>query len=189
MKMSRLLLGPVGCPRSRQDFLYFCLFGRKTSLQIRLQKMKPVISPENFAVHYETRNSKYSGLNGTLRLKTKPLLDFVGVGLAQQLPPVEAQGIGNLMNNAIRGDVSSLTPRRIEKPHGKSRPLSSGRAARCRWRAASAVSSSSRQTNTGRRGRSLLLDLFNPHSAQSGRSDGVFEFVDQAVDDGLAHSS
>jgi hypothetical protein len=130
MKMSRLLSGPVGCPRSRQDFLYFCLFGRKTSLQIRLQKMKPVISPENFAVHYETRNSKYSGLNGTLRLKTKPLLDFVGVGLAQ----------------------SSLTPRRIEKPHGKSRPLSSGRAARCRWRAASAVSSSSRQTNTGPRG-------------------------------------
>src|SRR5215211_8624960 len=111
---------PVGCPRSRQDFLYFCRVGRKLSLQIRLQKMKPIISPEDFAVHYETRNAKYSGLNGTLRLKTKPLLDVIGVGLAQQLFPIEAYAIGNLVNNAIRSDISSLSPRCIEKPYRKS---------------------------------------------------------------------
>jgi len=79
--------------------------------------MKPVISPEDLAVHYKARNAKYSGLNGTLRLKTKHL---IGVGPAQKLFPVEPHGIGDLVNDAIRSDISSLTPRRIEKPYGKS---------------------------------------------------------------------
>jgi len=82
--------------------------------------MKPVISPEDLAVHYKARNAKYSGLNGAHRLKTKPLLDLIGVGPAQKLFPVEPHGIGDLVNDAIRSDISSLTPRRIEKPYGKS---------------------------------------------------------------------
>src|SRR5262245_54914177 len=118
-KMPRLLSGPVGRPRSRQDFLQFCFVGRKLSLQISFQKMKPIISPEDLAVHYKGRNPKSCRLNGTLRLKTKPLLDLIVVGLAQQLFPVEPHAIGNLINNAIRSDISSLAPRRIEKAHGK----------------------------------------------------------------------
>jgi hypothetical protein len=117
--MPRLLSVPVGRPRSRQDFLHFCLVGRKVALQIRLQKMKPVISPEDLAVHYKAWNAKHSCLNGSLCLKTKPLLDLIGVDLVQKLFPVEAHAIGDLVNNTIGSDVSSLTPRRIEKPHGK----------------------------------------------------------------------
>src|SRR6516164_5004679 len=123
--MPRLLSGPVGRPRSRQDFLQCCFVGRKLSLQISFQKMKPIISPEDLAVHYKARNPKYSGLNGTLRLKTKPLLDLIVVGLAQQLFPVEPHAIGNLINNAIRSDISSLAPRRIEKAHASRRSSSS----------------------------------------------------------------
>jgi len=37
-KMPRLLSGPVGRPRSRQDFLQFCFVGRKLSLQISFQR-------------------------------------------------------------------------------------------------------------------------------------------------------
>ena len=82
--------------------------------------MQPVISPEDLAVHYKARNAKYSNLNGTLRLKTEPLLDLIGVGLTQKLFPVEAYAIGRLVNNAVRSDISSLAPRRIEKLQGKS---------------------------------------------------------------------
>jgi hypothetical protein len=59
----------------------------KLSLQIRLDTIKPVISPEDLAGHYKARDAKYSGLNGALRLKTKLLLDLIGVGLAQKLFP------------------------------------------------------------------------------------------------------
>jgi hypothetical protein len=63
--------GPIGRSRSCQDFLDFRHIGRKLPLQVFLQKMKPVISPEDLAVNYKARNAKHSGRDGAFRLETK----------------------------------------------------------------------------------------------------------------------
>jgi hypothetical protein len=76
-----LFPGPVGRPRSRQDFFDFCFIGGKPSLQICIEKRKPVISPENLAIHYKARNAKHPDLDCTLGLVTKLFLDFICVGL------------------------------------------------------------------------------------------------------------
>jgi hypothetical protein len=81
--------------------------------------MKPVISPKDLAIDYKAWNAKHSGLDGAFRLETEPLLDLICVGPLQKLLPIEADAIGNLVNDAVRSDVSSVTPRRIKKPYGE----------------------------------------------------------------------
>src|SRR5215471_1128212 len=82
--------------------------------------MEPVVSPENLTVNDKAWNAEYSSRDGSLRLLTQSLLDLNRLSLVQEFLPVDADAVGNLTNNAVRSNISSFTPRRIKKPHGKS---------------------------------------------------------------------
>src|SRR5262249_16244921 len=79
---------PVSRPGAGQDFIDFFLIDRKLPLKIRIEKMKPIISPEDLAIHYKARNAKHASLDCTLCLETKPVLDFNCAGLFQKLLPL-----------------------------------------------------------------------------------------------------
>src|SRR5215467_8647159 len=82
--------------------------------------MEPVVSPEDLAVNDKAWNAKYSGRDSSLSLLTQSLLDLNRLSLVQEFLPVDADAVGHLKNDAVRSDISSFTPRRIEKPPGKS---------------------------------------------------------------------
>jgi hypothetical protein len=118
-KNSRLAPGPVGRARARQDFFDPCLVDRKLSLHMGLEKMQPVIPPEHRTVDHEARYAKYPGRNGVFGLRSKFFLDLLGLGLVQQFVALQPRAGGDLPNDNIRRDISSIAPCRIEKLHGK----------------------------------------------------------------------
>ena len=111
-----LASGPVGRARSRQDCLQCCLIGRKLSLQICLQKMNSVSSPEDLAVHQKAWNAEYSGRDGILRLQPKLLLDILALGLLQERFPVEPHAVGHIVSDGIQaGNEHPADARRLDR--------------------------------------------------------------------------